>query len=79
MSKDVLKTEWEFYQEIKKFLLEYIDEGRFVLIKGRKIISIYDTKEEALKSGYDKLGHVPMFIHKILEKDPVAKIIRDIF
>lgn len=43
--------------------------GRFVLIKGRKVLGFYDTKVDAIDEGYKSFGNVPFFVHKVAEFD----------
>lgn len=41
------------------------NEGKFVLIHGDEVIDVYDTYEDALKTGYDKYGLKPFLVKKI--------------
>ena len=66
MDKSILAEEIETYEKNKVYLLEN-HSGKFVLIKGDKIIDIYETKNDAIKVGIDKFGNSPFLVKKISE------------
>ncbi|HEY4593891.1 MAG TPA: hypothetical protein VIJ61_15850, partial [Thermoanaerobaculia bacterium] len=41
------------------------NEGRFVLIKGKEVVDIFTSYEDALKVGYEKFGLAPFLVKKI--------------
>lgn len=47
------------------------DEGRFVLIRGREVIGIYDSRDEALQEAAARFGDVPVLVKQIAAKEPV--------
>ena len=66
----VLEKEYEVYKKNKeKLLLENAE--KFVLIKDTKIIDIYASYEDALKSGLKQFGNIPFFIKKIEREEEV--------
>ncbi len=69
MEKNILKEELKTYEDNKAELLKS-DRSKFVLIKGDKIIGIYDTYNDAIKIGIDKFGNVPFLVKQILEVEP---------
>ena len=54
------------YQQNKEAILRD-NSGKFVLIKGDKIIGIYDTRNDAIKVGIDKFSNSPFLVKKISE------------
>jgi hypothetical protein len=71
VTKDTLSKEIETYNKNKSSLLK-TDSGKFVLIKGDKIIGLYDTKNDAIKIGIDKFDNTPFLVKKITEiEEPI--------
>lgn len=68
MIKNILAEELETYEKNKQRLLE-TDRGKFVLIKGKEIINVFDTQADAVKVGIDKFGNSPFLVKKIQEID----------
>lgn len=66
---EVLSKEIETYKKNKQMLLKE-SSGKFVLIKGDKIINIFDTSNDAIKVGIDKFGNTPFLVKQILEIEP---------
>lgn len=52
--------------------------GKFVLIKGSQMVSLYDTYEDALKVGYEKFGLVPFMVKRIAPAEQVACFTRNL-
>ena len=44
-------------------------KGKFVLIKGDKLIDIFESQIDAIKVGYEKFGNEPFLVKQILEVD----------
>ena len=63
-----LSKEIKTYNEKKADLLRD-NSGKFVLIKGDKLVGIYDTKNDAIKIGIEKFGNNPFLVKKIMEID----------
>ncbi len=62
--KDLLKEELETYETNKANLIQ-TDLGKFVLIKGKEIISIFESEKDAINSGFEKFGNVSFLVKKI--------------
>ncbi len=71
--KDVLKT----YEEHKEELLGK-GEGKWVLIHDSDVAGIWDTYEDALKSGYDQFGLKTFLVKRIEGIERVLHFSRDI-
>ena len=59
-----LETEWRFFEANRERLVAK-GEGKFVLIRGRKIIGLYESKWDAIEQGYERFGNVPFFVKRI--------------
>ena len=58
----------KIYEENKAKLIKEAN-GKFVLIKGKEIVNIFDTQMDAIKVGIDKFGNDPFLVKKIEEVD----------
>ena len=47
------------------------DEGKYVLIKGREVIGIYDDQQEALREAAIRFGGEPVLIKEIAVKERI--------
>lgn len=52
------------------------DDGKFVLIEGDAVAGVYDTYEDALKAGYEKLGLNPFLVKQIQTAEQVQSFTR---
>jgi len=68
MNKNILAEELETYEKNKQNLLRD-NRGKYVLIKGKEIINVFDTQADAVKVGIDKFGNSPFLVKKIQEVD----------
>jgi hypothetical protein len=46
-------------------LLDEEEEGRFALIKGDEILSVWDTQRDAIQAGVEKFGLEPICVMKV--------------
>ena len=67
---DILREELETYQQNKKKLVDE-SNGKYVLIKGKSIIGVYESEKDALKEGITKFGNVPFLVKRIEEIEQV--------
>ena len=65
-----LDLEWRTYQTHKQDLLVK-GRDRFVLIKGDRVVDLYDTQKDAVYAGYGLFGLVPFLAHQVVEEEPV--------
>lgn len=68
MNKNILAEELETYEKNKQNLLRD-NRGKYVLIKGKEVINVFDTQADAVKVGIDKFGNSPFLVKKIQEVD----------
>lgn len=66
MDVSLLKQELKTYEENKAELVKN-NNGKYVLIKGKEIVKIFSTDEEAVTFGIKKFGNVPFLVKKIQE------------
>lgn len=52
--------------------------GRYVIIKGDKVLSTWDTYADALQEGYRLFLLEPFFVKKIQAVEPVHHFTRDV-
>ena len=71
-----LEKEMETYNTRREELLQH--EGKFVVIHGDEVVGIYDTYEDALKIGYEKVGLTPFLVKRIEAVDTVIFSARQI-
>jgi hypothetical protein len=70
---DVLAEEWNTYRREVGRLLAEGHEGCHILIKGRKIIGIWKTHEEAMASAYEQFLGQPFLVHQIQERERLMR------
>jgi hypothetical protein len=68
-----LCQEWDFYRREVGRLLAEGQEGRFLLIKGEKIVGIWDTQEEAEAVAFHKYPLEPCLIHQVQRRERVLR------
>jgi len=59
-----------FAQMLPEWLAWY--EGKWVVIKGRDLCGVYDTRETAFREGLKKYGYTDFLIQQVLKVQPVA-------
>jgi hypothetical protein len=69
-----ISTEANFYRREVGRLLADGQEGRWVLIKGEKIIGIWDTREEAFEVASNRFFRQAVLVKQILEWEPLLRI-----
>ena len=68
-----LTEETKYYHEIKESLLSTA-EGKFALIKGQKLVGLYDSPDRAYAEGIAQLGNVPMLIVQVKKEEAKIQI-----
>jgi hypothetical protein len=64
-----LEKEWETFQrELPGLLQDPANRGKYALIKGDKVDSIWPTVDEGLQAGYDRFGLDPFMVQEINDK-----------
>lgn len=68
-----LEREIEFFESKRKeWLKDHKD--KFVLIKGKELIDVFSTFEDAYKEGVRRFGNQPFLIKKVTEEEEVEKL-----
>src|SRR5438128_1230308 len=70
----VLDTEMETYRQKLPEWTEH--EGKFVLIKGDKVVDFFGTYEDAIKAGYEQFKLEPFLVKKIQALEQVHVVTR---
>ncbi len=70
---DILQEELAFFEEKKRELLGK-HPGQFALIKGRTLVGVFPTREEAYKHGVEKFGRESFLIKQILERETPEQV-----
>lgn len=70
---DILKEELAFFEENRAELLSKFP-GQFALVKGRRLVGVCSTQEEAYKRGVEAFGNEAFLIKQILEKDIAEQV-----
>ena len=61
-----LETEWRFFEKNRdRFVAEA--EGKFALVKGRRLFGFYESERDALDEGYRRFGHPPFMVKRVLK------------
>jgi len=63
-----LEAELQYFNEHHAELLEQA-AGKFALIKGDRLIGMFDNETSAIRNGYQKLGNVPFLVKQVTEVD----------
>jgi hypothetical protein len=66
MNTNQLDQEMKTYEANKDDLLARA-KGKFVLIKGDKILGIFESQVDAVNQGYKELGLVPFLVKEVQE------------
>ena len=74
---DALRQERAFF-EANRAQLVAKSAGKFVLIKGRKLHGVFEAKFDAIDAGYERLGNVPFFVHKVTAAEEPLLIVTPI-
>ena len=69
-----LYNEWALYREEVGRLLAEGHEGRFVLIKGKQIVGIWDTRSDAKAVALRKYLMQPCLIQQVRSREPVVRV-----
>ncbi len=72
-SVEVLKEELAFFNEKKDELLR-THPGQFALIKGRTLLGVFATREDAYAEGIQRFGQESFLVHRIVEKEPIEQV-----
>jgi len=71
-----LERETKTYERELQNLLQH--EGKYVLIHEDEVAGLYDTYEDALKSGYEKYDLKPFLVKRIQAIEQVQYFTRDL-
>ena len=64
-----LEHELEVFERNRVALLG-TSKGKFVLVKGDRIVDTFESQQDAIKRGYELYGNAPFLVKQVLEFDP---------
>ena len=67
-----LEQEISTYYRVLPRLIEEEQEGRYALIRGDELLSVWDTLGDALQAGHEKFGLEPFMTQRIRATDRKA-------
>ena len=74
-----LEREWEaFCRELPGLLADPENVGKYALMHGDKVDSLWPTREEALAMGYERFGIDPFLIQHVVEKEKPRRFTRSV-
>jgi hypothetical protein len=74
----MLEKEIETYNKVIASLKSRYTDGGFVVIKGDEVIGVWQTRVDALKSGFEKFGDVQFLVKNIDDQNIVANYSRNL-
>lgn len=72
-AQDLLATELMTYARALPRLLAEGEAGRWVLVQGAEVVSVWDTFNDAVQSGYDRFGQTPFLVQQVLSEQRPAQ------
>jgi len=70
MRETMLEAEWEFYEKNRDELVEKYC-GKYVVISGSRVVSVYDDEDVAYRETVEKIPLGSFMIHRVLEEEEV--------
>jgi hypothetical protein len=58
-------AEWRTFKREVYRLMCAGDKGRFALIKGDQVLSVWDTQNDAIQAGRERFGQQPFFVQEV--------------
>jgi hypothetical protein len=65
----MLEEELKLFEEKKAQLKEEYPNGGYVIIKGSEILGVWNTRQDAIKTGVEKFGNTPFLVKNIDDTD----------
>ncbi len=63
-----LDKELQTYEAHREELLGS-NRGKFVLIKGERLVGTFESQQDAIERGYEEFGNEPFLVKQILDVD----------
>lgn len=63
---DMLVTELNTYERHRNQLLA-TGEGKYALVYGEEIVGVYQSKMDAISTGYQRFGNTPFLVKQIVK------------
>lgn len=73
----MLDQELETYERHRERLLQD-SEGKYVLIYRDDVITVFESKNDAITEGYRRLGNVPFLVKEIVQVEIPARFVSNL-
>ena len=74
-----LERELETFQkELPRLLQDEANRGKYALVYGDKVDSVWETVDEALAAGYDRFALDPFLVKEITEREEARFFSRNV-
>ena len=70
---ELLSAEFATFQRELARLIQEGEQGRWALVHGEEVASIWDTFPDAVQAGYDRFGLVPFLVQQVVPVHPPAQ------
>jgi len=77
VESECLTTELATYLRHKDELVRE-SEGKYVVVHGDEVVGVWDTYEDALRAGYEKVGLEPFLVKQVRSIEQVHFFFRDL-
>jgi hypothetical protein len=67
---ELQRPEWQAFVRELPDLLAQGHQGRFALVHGDRVVSVWDTMRDAWQAGLERFGAVPLFIYPVIPHPP---------
>ncbi len=72
-AREILSEELEYFERHREELLTRY-KGKFVVVKGSKLIGHFATAEEAYEAAVTRFGEEPFLLKQVLAEEPPAQL-----
>ena len=73
-SVELFQSERAYFDAHKAELLSR-HRGQFAVIKGSRLVGVFDSDRLAYEAGYADVGNVPFLIREVTEEEPVVHVL----
>ena len=73
----MLDQELETYERHRERLLQD-SEGKYVLIYRDDVVTVFESKNDAITEGYRRLGNVPFLVKEIVQVEIPARFVSNL-
>jgi hypothetical protein len=74
---DLLAIELKTYEENFESLVG-AQEGKFVVVHGKRVLGAFDSQFDAITSGYQELGNVPFLVKQVSKVEAPLRFVSNL-